>query len=117
MTYSAAQIVASFLEANTTYNWGARSYSSEGLEQVFFTTPSSLIKITYDCTDEVFYIEFVKFIAGWGDYVRAISKGVHYILATLQAGGLDFEAPESFEAVEVTVSLRNGRTMVRHKVI
>lgn len=117
MKYTAAQIVASFLEANTTHNWSARSYSSGELEQVFFTVPSTLIKVAYDCREGVFIVEFVKFVAGWGDYVRAICKSVHYILATLQAGGLDFEAPEDFEAVELSVSLKDGRTVVRPKVI
>lgn len=116
MSYSAAQIVAAFLDANNTSGWSARSYSSEGLEQVHFTTPSKLVKVTYDCQQALFLIKFEKLVANWNDYIRAIARTVHYILKTLQAGGLDFAAPDSESAIEVCVTQgSNGLTFVRAK--
>jgi len=114
MSYTGAQIVAAFLDANETAGWAARSYSTESLDQVHFTTPSKLVKVTYDCKEGVFLIGFEKLLAGWNDYVRAIARTVHYILKTLQAGGLDFLPPDSAEGVQITVSqARNGLTYVR----
>lgn len=118
MSYSAAQIVAAFLDANSTQGWAARSYSTEALEQVHFTTPSKLVKVTYDCNEGYFVIGFIKLVAGWNDYVKAIARTVHYILKTLQAGGLDFPAPDNERDMEITVTqAANGLTIVRTRSI
>lgn len=114
MSYSSSQIVAAFNDGNNTANWGARSYSSDGLDQVHFTVPSNLIKVTYDCFDNVFYIKFEKYVGSWGNYVQAICKTVHHILKTLQAGGLDVNAPDSPDHMQIVIApAKNGLTFVQ----
>ncbi len=115
MSYSAAQIVTAFLDANRTIGWSARSYTTDTVEQVYFSSPSKLVKITYDCKENIFIIGFEKAQASWGDYVRAISRTMHYVLKVLQSGGLDFIAPDNDRDVEITVSqaFKGGLTYVK----
>lgn len=118
MSYSAPQIVAAFLDANTVAGWGARSYTTDSLEQVHFNSPSRLVNIKYDCKQQAFVIGFEKVLAGWGEYVRAIARATHYILKTLQAGGLDFLAPDSADSVVIEVqAMPQGGSLVRVKAI
>ena len=118
MQYNAPQIVAAFQDANTQTKWGARSYTTESIDTVHFIVPSSLIKITLDCHTGEFLITFHKLHAAWGDYIRAITRALVYILKTVQAGGLDVDAPDHEEAAELTLrTTRMGQTAVRIRSI
>lgn len=89
-------------------NWKARigsiSRAGELVEQVHFADRTGLISLTYDLqTGEYrrFSVTFEKALASWGDYVSAIAKGVHTIMAALQSGGLPFVAPNSLEDIGI----------------
>lgn len=116
--YTAAEIVQAFLSANNTRGYGARSYAKNDTETVYFTCPTALMDITYDCFDGAFYVKFKKFQGAWGDYVRAICNAAHYILKTLQAGGLAVNAPDDPKALEVVCTPGDlGYTKVTWKPI
>jgi hypothetical protein len=114
MKYSAPQIVAAFLDANQVAGWSARSYTTEASDFVHFTVPSKLVRVSYDCEQGHFLISFEKLVASWGDYVKAIARSCHYILKTLQAGGLEFTPPDSETAMRIEVRPhQNNVTVVR----
>ena len=113
MNYTSPQIVAAFLDANELVGWSARSYTTEESDQVHFTCPSTLVKLVYDCREGCFLVTFQKLVAGWGDYTKAIARACHYVLKTLQAGGLDFTPPEDETKIAITVYLgKHGQTKV-----
>lgn len=89
-------------------HWTARivraHYQGIMREMVSFKDRTGLITLTYDADDgdcRKFAISWNRAHAVWGDYINAIAKGLHTVMAALQAGGLPFVAPVSLDDIIV----------------
>ncbi len=113
---NATEIALAYNAVNTNKTWIARPHSKpeSGLDVVHFTTPSKLVAITYNASNGRFSVNFNKFQAAWGDYIKAISRSLHSILTTLNVAGLPFDAPPEPEGVTIEVNGQDGVTYCRY---
>ena len=103
---TAAEISLAFNQQNTRATWEARPNSrpDSGIDVVHFTTASGLAAISYNTMDGRFTVRFNKYQAAWGDYIKTIAKSFYVILTTLKCAGLPFEAPDTWDGIEIVAT-------------
>lgn len=113
MSTTGAEIVIAFNTVNEKRGWTCRAHSSpeKGLDLVHFHTPSGLIDLTYNAMDGRFAVKFKKYQAAWGDYIRAISRALYYVLSTFKASGLPFDAPLSPSGITITATVGDDNSV------
>lgn len=107
MSTTGAEIVIAFNSHNEKRGWSCRAHSApeKGLDLVHFHTPSGLVDLTYNAMTGTFQVKFKKFQAAWGDYIRAISRSLYYVLTTFKASGLPFDAPLSPNGIDIVTTV------------
>lgn len=109
----AAEIATAFNSVNSRTSWSARpnSRSDTGVETVHFTAQSNLVALVYYCDTGKFAVRFNKFHATWGDYVRSIARALYVVLTTLKEAGLDFDAPDDSDGMEIIATSSGDNTV------
>ena len=106
---TADAIALAFNQQNSRKTWKARSDNRPGSETVLFKGTHGMVEITYHVAAAEFSVSFNKVHAAWGDYVRAVARGLYVVLTTLKSAGLPFDAPLSPEGATIRCTVGETR--------
>ncbi len=108
MQMNADLIALTFNQQNERKSWKARPDSRPSAETVHFKGTHGMIELVYDVWGNRFAVRFNKVHAAWGDYIRAISRGLYIVLSTLKSGGLPFDCPDEPEGCKIECTVLDG---------
>lgn len=94
MTFIDAQTICdAFNQNNTKKAWKARRLNMPGGERVMFESQNGMVALTLDPATWRYSVKFYKFHGAWGDYIKAIARGIYTVQTTLKSAGQPVEAP------------------------
>jgi len=110
---SGAELAVAFNQHSDKKGWTARASSrvNSNLDLVHFSGPSTIISLTYDVMGQRFIVKFNKAHAAFGDYVKSIAKALYYVLTTLKAAGMPFDAPLTPAGIRVLCEATDEATV------
>lgn len=101
--YNEIDIMNAFNQQTDSKSWQARAAVTGGTPLVHFTN-GGMVAFVYNLNDMTFQVKFNKFQGAWGDYMRAIARGMYVILNTLKSAGLPFDGPTTLNGMKLECS-------------